>query len=171
MRVDLAIEPSDVRQFLAIMESKLDSSKKIEGMVQVNDIVKITEDTALSQRALHSWRESVAKQPEGTQVLLFEFVRSGYSYSWTYCLPLSKAASHLAGLGVPYDIVSTVHGECEVPMNEPNTIEYVQFMLGPLLTCPYRYSSKCAPFLQTYEQNNPSRQGQPVQIANGSDPD
>lgn len=169
MRVDLAIEPSDIWHFLAIMESKLDSSKKIEGMLQVNDIAKITEDSVLSQRALHSWRESVAKQPEGTRVLLFEFVRSGYSYSWTYCLPLSHAASYLAGLGVPYDIISTVQGECEVPMNEPNTIEYVLFTLS-LLACPYRYSSKCALFLQKNEQNNPSRQGQPVQVANGNGP-
>lgn len=142
MRVDLAIEPSDIRQFLAIMESKLDSSKKIEGMLQVNEIVKITEDSVLSQRAMHSWRESVAKQREGTRLFLLDFARSGYSYSQTYCLPLSENAFDLAGLDL-YDIISTVDGDCEVPINEPNTIEYVLFMHGPPLTCPYRYSSKC----------------------------
>lgn len=142
MRVDLAVEPSDIRQFPAIMKSKLDSSKKIEGMLQVNEILKITEDSVLSQRAMRSWRENVVKQRESTRLFLFDFARSGYSYSWTYCLRLSESAWDLAGLGF-YDNISTVDGDCEMPMNEPNTIEYVLFMCGPLLTCPYRYSFKC----------------------------
>lgn len=133
LHVELGIEPSDIRQFLAIMQSMPEESKTIEGMVQINMIQKVPEDTVLTEMRMHTWRSSRAKYPKGTQLVLVEFERSGHSFSWTCAFPITNRAFETARKAQPYEIVSAIHGRREVPMNEPNTIEYVLLIFASTL--------------------------------------
>ncbi|EIM79394.1 uncharacterized protein STEHIDRAFT_150974 [Stereum hirsutum FP-91666 SS1] len=124
IHVYLSVEPSDIHDFFAIVESEPDLSKKIEGMVQVTGAAKNTESEVLTGLRLDIWRKCSAKCSKGTKLFFIQFMCSRSPLSWNCCIPLTERALNYARSSPMYDYL-TPEGEAEAPMNKDVAIQYL----------------------------------------------
>ncbi|EIM79399.1 uncharacterized protein STEHIDRAFT_116588 [Stereum hirsutum FP-91666 SS1] len=128
IHVYLSIEPSDIHDFFAIVESAPDPSKKIEGMVQVTGAGKNTESDVLTGMRLDIWRKCVPTFPKGTKPFFIHFTCSRSELAWDCCIPLTERVLKYARSSPTYDYL-TPEGEAEAPLDEDIAIQYLNNLI------------------------------------------
>lgn len=131
IHVYLSIEPSDIHDFFAIVESAPDPYKKIEGMVQVTGAAKNTESEVLTGMRVDIWRKCSANCPKGSKRFFVQFTCSRSQISWNCCIPLTERALNYARSSPMYDYL-TPEGEAQAPMNKDVAIQYVYLVYTTL---------------------------------------
>lgn len=169
IHVYLSVEPSDIHDFFAIVESEPDLSKKIEGMVQVTGAAKNTESEVLTGLRLDIWRKCSAKCSKGTKLFFIQFMCSRSPLSWNCCIPLTERALNYARSSPMYDYL-TPEGEAEAPMNKDVAIQFVHLVYTTLCF----FSPGTGPdviflFLKILEQYHPCRPRKSVQAQDRHD--
>ncbi|KAK6996830.1 hypothetical protein R3P38DRAFT_3626026 [Favolaschia claudopus] len=135
-RFDVAIEPTDMSNFLAIFggeKSKLGMSEKMEGMLQINSfsLIRPTDPLFRSSTIQNMWRQARTKADAdpasaGRSIGMMEFGNGDGNHTITFAVHIVPAALHLVRKSEPWIVKDPITGqETLLPFSIYSCLEYM----------------------------------------------
>ncbi|KAK7002187.1 hypothetical protein R3P38DRAFT_3041967 [Favolaschia claudopus] len=135
-RFDVAIEPTDMSNFLAIFrgeKSKLGMNEKMEGMLQINSVslIRPTDPLFRSSTIQNMWRRERTKADAdpvsaGRSIGMMEFGNGDGNHTITFAVHIVPAALHLVQKSEPWIVKDPITGqETLLPFNIDSCLEYM----------------------------------------------